>query len=1655
MKIFKMTSVVVCLAFLANSVLPSYSFAQDFQLPAPGEMVPLSPQYDLPVLKGIKVHRDNPFRFDFILDKGDSAIGNDALKEESNKLIKYFLASLTVPEDNLWVNLSPYEKDRIVPQSFGLTTMGRDLLAEDYILKQVTSSLINPESAIGKKFWTRVYEESAKRFGTTNIPVSTFNKVWIVPQKVVVYENADAGTAYVVESHLKVMLEQDYLALSKNQGQPGDMFKSELLRTCPQAGCQAINPLSTKAPQVNNRSTNELGNQIVREIVIPELNREVNQGRNFAQLRQVYNSLILATWYKKKIKDSILSQVYADKNKVAGVNIDDPKEKERIYQQYVEAFKKGVYNYVKDEIDPLTLQNIPRKYFSGGMELEPSKAMIVTHAIRKISDLFKKGLYYVAAAITLPVLASNLASAQTPEYQLMAAVGQEQFLPAISATDLQTLKSVSGEWRNPAFSRFIKIDDKHFRIAEPTIGNKIYTDKEWGSDGTVTIESPKLLENAKPFSLDLTQYIHHPFSAQVNGRQVFLLTDTYTGIQFFGLQEPNNQQPTELYEIRSQQVFHYSNGSWVRQLGDEANATIKRFNEILSKSPKSSGDVPPNPNNFQVTPIGHKMVALRDSHTGIIYSGAFVPNGALPSIFVSQFGSKFRISSPENIIPKITAQNPISVTAPIVVSTTKNGLTEWTITAPDGQVFKGVAASSWTLNGSAPNYYGVPTFFYSNGIAYSMSGPNPGLSVTLPGVVAGKDYTLIFTPLGTNDPQGAFSFTAATPQPLPGKPNSFELYDSSNNAGFTGQLTPSGTILGAIVKQKNSNELFQVTGYVGSLDEGAPVVTLTPITTKPIVHPNGGEQEGTLVTLTRLGSLNDGGNLFYKDNNGVEYVAAYTNDPIPLVVQEWSPNSGTFGNLGAYYQVIVRDNKTYLVPLSGSNEIASVSEYYRNGQYGYTLTIAGVDVYSGPGIPDRITVDGKNLALIWVEGGADTEQPITAASFIPVNSQSNGGRGWLQGSSVTLTEVSSTYNPSNHEEINTFQDQLGNKYVAVATDSNQPLVVQSVASGQYYEVKTGKNGATHLKLLSGSSFTIPLTAYNPSGVYTLTLPSGVVLTGKAPIANSYLPPSSFKGSDGNIYAVVSLTINGLTGEPTTIGLIEVPSRQSIAVTLTSASIQMATVNGVGEWVIHGNGETLKGVSNFTNIPPTVFIDSKGKAYTATITGLQPGAVPNPNSTYQVTFTLVTGTAITTGTTVVTLSVYGLPAGENAAGQAIRMFTGPNGTVFVGEEQTGGFVREIGTNNIYTIVQEGNQFASGIQVLEMQLVANPTAQQIAATGYSELLQELSGRGNGGRQAGTQVTLTNLGDGYSEGEYNVFKGSDGKLYMAPVAAGNAPQVVQAFSYQTGATGGTDYQVINEGGKTYLKELNNASAKVASISRSYSNGQWTTSVLIGGQVVYSGSTIPTEITYNGKVLVLASVYGQSSETPINGATYIPIKNVNGIRSVWDKGSPIVYPSGSFTFSSFPQSVVKTINGKEVVRWQIYDPTLNVTFSGKSASVATPPTFVRGPNHTVEKVISIVGGSAGGGVGVTLSPLGVSTPISGRFDHREHRDRAMLTRGGIDFNTARLNLELKNAGREIVFRVDPAMLAQLKNAPGFTSKVIGIYEMTELSLKQFLGVQ
>ncbi len=296
----KAISIVTLLVFLfGQTVIPAVAGAQ--VLPA---TVSVPEGFQPTVLLGLKIHPENPLLFDFIVDRGQSKLNDEEFKAETQKLVKYFLAALTIPDKDSWVNLSPYEANRIIPDALGQTQMGKAMLEQDYILKQLAASLTNPETELGKKYWEQV-----------------------------------------------------------NGARTLDARRLTLEKTT-----------SVQPP------TTSVSSNIFRTAILPAIEKEVNEGKDFVAVRQVYNSVILAAWYKQALKESLLGKVYMDKAKVAGVETDDKQMKERVYQQYLEAFKKGAYNFIKEEEDA-SGELIPRKYFSGGIatEFDASSALVRDH----------------------------------------------------------------------------------------------------------------------------------------------------------------------------------------------------------------------------------------------------------------------------------------------------------------------------------------------------------------------------------------------------------------------------------------------------------------------------------------------------------------------------------------------------------------------------------------------------------------------------------------------------------------------------------------------------------------------------------------------------------------------------------------------------------------------------------------------------------------------------------------------------------------------------------------------------------------------------------------------------------------------------------------------------------------------------------------------------------------------------------------------------------------------------------------------------------------------------------------------------------------------------------------------------------------------------
>lgn len=346
--------VVVCAATVILLSGAGGAAADQPYLPEPGRRVGTSRDFVPAYLKGMIIDPAQPFRLEFILDPGHTDYSPETVNRQSLRQIHYFLSALTIPEKDQWVNLSPYEADRVIPESLGQTLMGRDLLAQDYLLKQVAASLMYPEEELGQEFWRRVYRKVQAEFGAADIPLDTFNKVWVVPSTAVIHE--EDRTVLILESRLKVMLESDYLA--------GEIHRSD----------QAAGITEADAG---------VAAEVIRDVIIPELEREVNHGEHFAPLRQIYHAMILATWYKTQLSRGPLHAAYVNQSKTEGIAEADAKENAAIYDRYVLAFERGVYNYVKEDFDLVTRTSIPRKYFSGGMDMQARPLAINRQPLRE------------------------------------------------------------------------------------------------------------------------------------------------------------------------------------------------------------------------------------------------------------------------------------------------------------------------------------------------------------------------------------------------------------------------------------------------------------------------------------------------------------------------------------------------------------------------------------------------------------------------------------------------------------------------------------------------------------------------------------------------------------------------------------------------------------------------------------------------------------------------------------------------------------------------------------------------------------------------------------------------------------------------------------------------------------------------------------------------------------------------------------------------------------------------------------------------------------------------------------------------------------------------------------------------------------------------
>ena len=244
-----------------------------------------------PRLFGIAVRPSDP---DWVLPfftKAGNDIEGEEWEREKQKLLGYFYTVLAVPGEDLHVNLSTFEKGRVMPATLARTDLGRLLAEQDCLLKQLTASMLHPRTPDGLAFWQRI--ESLARQSGKQGSLEMWQKVWIVAGDATLNEKA-AGETYdhplppgyeirqedwfghLSDCSMRVMCETDYLALEKRSEQshlsvsPEDPFHEQALA-------------------------------IFRETILPGLIAEVNTGSHFAPLRQAYYGVALAKWYREHV----------------------------------------------------------------------------------------------------------------------------------------------------------------------------------------------------------------------------------------------------------------------------------------------------------------------------------------------------------------------------------------------------------------------------------------------------------------------------------------------------------------------------------------------------------------------------------------------------------------------------------------------------------------------------------------------------------------------------------------------------------------------------------------------------------------------------------------------------------------------------------------------------------------------------------------------------------------------------------------------------------------------------------------------------------------------------------------------------------------------------------------------------------------------------------------------------------------------------------------------------------------------------------------------------------------------------------------------------------------------------------------------------------
>ena len=167
-----------------------------------------------PIVGGIAFPRDDPLKagFSLLADASHEMPTASGQMELQARLRRYLNTFLVLTGDQVNVTLTPTEDYCGLPEFLRHTELGRDMLAQDVVLKHSTACQLHPSTPHGAAFWDKmnVLTSGLRSFE------SCF-RVWIVPGKASLREEmvGDQGHVTIEKLGLEVLCEEDYKTLRR------------------------------------------------------------------------------------------------------------------------------------------------------------------------------------------------------------------------------------------------------------------------------------------------------------------------------------------------------------------------------------------------------------------------------------------------------------------------------------------------------------------------------------------------------------------------------------------------------------------------------------------------------------------------------------------------------------------------------------------------------------------------------------------------------------------------------------------------------------------------------------------------------------------------------------------------------------------------------------------------------------------------------------------------------------------------------------------------------------------------------------------------------------------------------------------------------------------------------------------------------------------------------------------------------------------------------------------------------------------------------------------------------------------------------------------------------------------------------------------------